>query len=59
MVQMKKMIMLSVLCLATVVSVLLPSAIKGEEGGRKVVRVGWYDSTYNTVDENGYRSGYA
>lgn len=59
MVQMKKMIMLSVLCLATVFSVLLPSAIKGEEGGRKVVRVGWYDSTYNTVDENGYRSGYA
>ena len=25
----------------------------------KVVRVGWYDSTYNSLDENGRRSGYA
>ena len=25
----------------------------------ETVRVGWYDSTYNTIDENGYRTGYA
>ncbi len=27
--------------------------------GRKVVRVGWYDSSYNTLDQYGRRSGYA
>lgn len=30
-----------------------------QEAGNKVVRVGWYDSSYNTVDKFGRRSGYA
>ena len=31
----------------------------GQETGTKVVRVGWYDSSYNYFDEYGRRSGYA
>ena len=31
-------------------------ASKKEE---KIVRVGWYDSPFNMIDENGRRSGYA
>ncbi len=30
-----------------------------DAGERKTVRVGWYDSAYNTIDESGYRTGYA
>ena len=29
------------------------------ENGEKVVRVGWYDSSFNRMDEHGHRSGYA
>ena len=29
------------------------------EGSGKTVRVGWYDSSYNTLDESGRRTGYA
>ena len=29
------------------------------ENGEKVVRVGWYDSSFNRMDEHGCRSGYA
>lgn len=36
---------------------LLPKA-HAQDGG-KVVRVGWYDSSYNIVDAQGHRSGYA
>ena len=35
-----------------------PSAF-AENAGRKHVRVGWYDSAYNTMDSTGRRSGYA
>ena len=34
-------------------------AAKGAAEEEKKVRVGWYDSAYNTVDENGRRTGYA
>jgi ABC-type amino acid transport substrate-binding protein len=36
----------------------VPAAAKAQENG-KVVRVGWYDSSYNALDERGRRSGYA
>ena len=29
------------------------------EGGNKVVRVGWYESPFNTTEKSGRRSGYA
>ena len=32
---------------------------KQEEEGEKKVRVGWYDSSFNHMDEDGRRSGYA
>ena len=44
------------LCLILAVSVLHPSAA---ESGEKVVRVGWYESSFNMTDSFGRRSGYA
>ena len=38
---------------------LAPLAAYAQEASEKVVRVGWYDSTYNSVDQYGRRSGYA
>ena len=46
------------ICLMTVIAVLPPRAASAEEKSR-VVRVGWYDSPFNTFDEHGRRSGYA
>ena len=31
----------------------------GAQNDGKTIRVGWYDSSYNTLDQNGRRSGYA
>ncbi|MDO4803339.1 MAG: EAL domain-containing protein [Lachnospiraceae bacterium] len=36
----------------------LPLTARADEQEGKVVRVGWYDSAYNIMDENGFRSGY-
>ncbi len=46
------------LCLVLAAAILLPSAVSlhAEE---KTVRVGWYDSSYNTIDSSGNRTGYA
>ena len=44
------------LCLILIGSVLPLSAA---ESGEKVVRVGWYESSFNTTDSFGRRSGYA
>ena len=46
------------LCILLGSSVLLPGAALAHDT-QKVVRVGWYDSSYNTVDPFGRRSGYA
>ena len=46
------------LCFLMGVSVLPPSAALAQDA-QKIVRVGWYDSSYNTVDAFGRRSGYA
>ena len=47
-----------VLCLALVACCLIP-VIAGTEAAKKVVRVGWYDSSFNIMDAYGRRSGYA
>ena len=44
------------LCLALAAALLLPAAAEPEA---KVVRVGWYESSFNTTDGFGRRSGYA
>ena len=46
------------LCFFLGISVLPPGAALAHDT-QKVVRVGWYDSSYNTVDPFGRRSGYA
>ena len=46
------------LCFLMGVSVLPPSTALAQDA-QKIVRVGWYDSSYNTVDAFGRRSGYA
>ena len=43
------------LCLA-LAAALLPAAAEGNE---KIVRVGWYESSFNKTDTQGRRSGYA
>ena len=48
---------LMLLCLF-VMAAFLPTAAHATDS-KKTVRVGWYDSSYNTVDKFGRRSGYA
>ena len=54
----KNFSVLSILFLIAAVILLRPAASQAEEKGKKV-RVGWYDSSYNTLDQSGRRSGYA
>ena len=49
---------LMLLCLF-VMAAFLPTPAAHATGSKKTVRVGWYDSSYNTVDKFGRRSGYA
>ena len=49
---------LILLCLLLISVILLP-AYAAKAGEVKYVRVGWYDSAFNTKDANGRRSGYA
>ncbi len=46
------------LCLLLAAAFLVPIMARAQSNG-KTVRVGWYDSSYNTLDQNGRRSGYA
>ena len=46
------------LCLF-VMAASLPAPVARATEPEKTVRVGWYDSSYNTVDQYGRRSGYA
>ena len=53
-------VFLSLMFAATILTVLAPHALAYAQGTEnKVVRVGWYDSSYNTMDSFGRRSGYA
>ena len=47
-------------CLFSLVllALLLPMPAKAEAAESKVVRVGWYEDSYNITGENGQRSGY-
>ncbi len=56
--RLKKAVSLIVICLL-IVQTMIPMTAQAKENKHKVVRVGWYDSTYNTVDESGHRTGYA
>ena len=47
-----------ILCLAMLAALFMPAAARAE-GDAKTVRVGWYDSSFNTIDASGRRSGYA
>ena len=47
-----------VLCLVMTMICILPLAAHAQETG-KTVRVGWYESPFNTTDQFGRRSGYA
>ncbi len=55
----RKTAILSVLILFSLLGIFIPSIINAEDEEHKTVRVGWYESSYNTVDEKGFRSGYA
>lgn len=44
--------------LICVIAVLLSSIAQAQES-RKTVRVGWYESPFNSMDQHGRRSGYA
>ena len=50
-------------CLFLVFTIAAPAAARqgneaGEEARDKVVRVGWFESPFNTIDKSGRRSGY-
>ena len=47
-----------ILCFLLTAVLLPPAAFHAQEKGR-TVRVGWYESPFNTLDESGRRSGYA
>ena len=53
----KRMIVI-VLSLVTAMTFMLPLTAYAQESG-KTVRVGWYESPFNTMDQFGRRSGYA
>ena len=53
-----KMLAVFLLSFLLVAVLLLPLSIHAEEDEDKTVRVGWYDSTFNTMDSSGRRSGY-
>lgn len=54
-----KRIVLLALPLALAMVMATPVVARAQNMEAKVVRVGWYDSSYNTVDQSGHRSGYA
>ena len=49
------------LCLIMLLNLLMPAVVHAEEPartGQKVVRVGWYESSFNHTDQFGRKSGY-
>jgi len=53
-----KGIVVALVCIMLAV-VLLPPLFARADEGRKKVKVGWYETPFNTIDGNGRRSGYA
>ena len=52
---MKKRTLSLALCLMIVLGLVLPLTARAQEPERKVVRVGWYESTYCYRDQYGQR----
>ena len=52
-----KRVTCALLCLALMTTAVLCAAAPAEKDGR-TVRVGWYDSSFNIMDEFGRRTGY-
>ncbi len=48
-----------VMCLAVLLGVLPFSAQAKTDDNKKVVRVGWFESTYNQTDAVGRKTGYS
>ena len=48
-----------VLLFSVLFIIILSVSASAEENQSKVVRVGWYEGTYNMTDPNGQRSGYS
>ena len=55
----KKGILPLLLCISLLLAVLTPASVFAAARGKKIVRVGWFESTFNITDQNGRRSGYA
>ena len=47
------------LCLILCIMILLPIPVSAQEDRSKVVKVGWYEGTYNTTEADGQRRGYS
>ena len=46
------------ICFSLLLAMLLPCSVSASESAEKVVRVGVFEETYNTVNEDGERNGY-
>jgi len=55
----KKIIAALWLCLVVLAAVLAPVSAFAETNGKRTIRVGWVESTFNMTDRFGRRSGYA
>ena len=53
-----KRFLLAVMCLALALTLILPAGL-AEDAAEMAVRVGWYESPFNYMDQFGRRSGYA
>ena len=53
-----KRLIAAFLCVVLAAAFLLPSTAFAQQS-QQTVRVGWYESPFNSTDENGRRSGYA
>ena len=56
--RLKRMLLLA-LCAIIALGAGIPLVARAQKSEPKVVRVGWYESTFNNKDDNGRRSGYA
>ena len=55
----KKIIAALWLCLVVLAAVLAPASAFAETNGKRTIRVGWFESTFNMTDRFGRRAGYA
>ena len=54
-----KSLALAVMCLVLALAWIAPAAGLGEEDAKNTVRVGWYESHFNYMDQFGRKTGYA